>query len=122
MSCAAIALGLHLATAHFSGHGLDPIDPGVYVRTECGATAGAFRNSYGRLSTYAGWTWQTEGGLFALTAGAVTGYPAAKVMPLLVPSLRLEVVDGLDARLSFLPKPMKCGTSAGLHLSLEHRF
>jgi hypothetical protein len=114
-------IGLHIATAHF-GADLKAATPGVYIRTEAGFTAGAYRNSYSRTSAYAGWTWQTEDKRFALTAGAVTGYPAAKVMPLIVPSVRFEVAHGIAARIAFIPKPAKHGRAAGLHLALEREF
>jgi len=78
-----------------------------------GATVGAFRNSIGRNSGYAGWTWQA--GPFGLTAGAITGYPRAKVLPLLVPSYRLAS----GVRISVVPNPFG---AAALHLSLEHQF
>lgn len=115
-------LGVHLATVHIGGHDLEPINPGVYVRTESGLTAGVYRNSYGQISTYAGLTLQTDGGRFALTAGAVTGYPAAKVMPLLAASVRVPITDTVAARISLLPKPLKGGTAVGVHLSIERSF
>lgn len=123
MSCAAFILGAHLLTAHFgsNAHDLQSVTPGVYVQSACGPTAGAFRNSYGRASAYAGWTWTTDDGRFALTAGAVTGYPAAPVLPLLVPSTRLQLGEGLSARLALLPRQVK-GRSVGLHLSIEREF
>jgi hypothetical protein len=114
-------IGLHIATAHF-GADLKAATPGVYIRNEAGFTAGVYRNSYSRTSTYAGWTWQTEDKRFALTAGAVTGYPAAKLMPLIVPSVRFEVAHGIAARIAFIPKPAKHGRAAGLHLALEREF
>jgi len=119
----ALILGLHLATAHIDAppdaH-LQGRTVGVYARAESGLTLGAYRNSYGRPSTYAAWTWSTPGGMLSLTAGAVTGYPRASVSPLLVPSLRLPLagVPGWAVRLSALPKPHSDG-AAGLHLSLE---
>ena len=118
----AATLGLHLATAHFGGEGLHSSTPGVYLTTNSGLTLGAYSNSYGATSTYAAWTWQTADKRFALTAGGVTGYPAARVMPLLVPSVRIPIVGGASARLSFLAKPPKKGSAGGLHLSVERSF
>ncbi len=138
-------LGLHLGTAHSSptytvtGPVLDrdtlqPIgmytqqrryesfNPGLYLRLDSGATAGFYRNSYGRWSTYAGWTWQTAGDRFALTVGAVTGYPTRSVSPLIVPSVRFDLAGATSARLSLLPKTPGTAESTGLHLSLERRF
>ena len=125
----AATVGLHLATAHFNAPAdaqLKAATPGLYVRADHGAwdglTAGIYRNSYSHTSTYIAWTWQTADQRFAITAGAVTGYAAARVMPLLVPSARIPITEALAARLSFIPKPAKNGHAAGLHLSLEAAF
>lgn len=128
-----LTLGLHLATAHLSA-GLEPITPGIYVRTEAGLTVGAYRNSYGHLSEYAGWTWQ--GDTFALTTGLVAGYrgPSVKtgeicaeqtcrftftehrrIVPLFVPSARFNLGE-VTGRISILPSP------AAVHFSIEHTF
>lgn len=122
---AALILGLHLATAHFgsaTAAQLQGSNPGIYLRTDAGLTLGAYRNSHGLRSSYAGWTWTTDDGRWSLTAGGVTGYPRARVSPLLVPSLRVPLVGdgatGWAARISYLPKPHSDGAQ-GLHLSLE---
>lgn len=116
-------VGLHLVSAHQHG-GLNGINPGVYVRFGNGATVGTFRNSYKRQSAYAAWTFETghaAGLSAAVTIGAITGYPAAKVMPMLAPSVAFNF--GASAvRLALVPKPPRHGTSAGLHLMVEHGF
>lgn len=117
-----LVLGLHLASWH-SAPSLESVNPGLYVRHESGFTAGAFRNSYRRESAYAGWTFETADRRFALTAGAVTGYPARRVLPLLVPSVRLGLTERVAARLAYLPKPpTDFGSSHSLHLSVERQF
>lgn len=108
-------IGLHLATAHERG-GYESVTPGVYARWHDGLTLGAYRNSEGRGSAYAAWTF---GDTFALTVGGVTGYRRA-VMPLVVPSVRIPIADGTSVRLSYIPKYEK--GSAALHLSIERRF
>ena len=117
-------VGLHVATQHLehTDERLNTATPGLYVRTEQGFTAGIFRNSYSRTSAYAGWTWQTDDRRFALTAGVITGYSAAKAMPLLTPSVRFELAPGFAARLAYIPKPLKKGHSSGLHLAVETEF
>ena len=112
-------LGLHLATVH-SASGFCNINPGAYAVWENGFTVGAYRNSEcERVSAYAGWTWQTEGRLRAgVTAGLITGYRRAPVMPLLVPSVSFDVSPSTTVRLSFIPKVEKGGANA-LHFSLE---
>ncbi len=113
-------IGLHLLTAH-AVPGYEAVTPGAYARHESGFTLGAYRNSIGRASAYAGWTFETEDRRFALTVGAVTGYErrcridrfehaggiatvprcsghtGGKVGPLLAPSVRLG-----DARLALV--------------------
>jgi hypothetical protein len=119
-----VVLGLHLATAHFgqpADEHLQGVTPGVYLRSAAGLTVGAYRNSYGSGSAYAGWTWSTADGRWSITAGAVTGYPRATLSALLVPSVRLPLADlapGWAARIAYLPKPHSDGAH-GLHLSLE---
>lgn len=119
-----VVLGLHLATAHFGAPAnldLQSATPGVYLRSAAGLTVGAYVNSYGRGSAYAGWTFSTADGRWSITAGAVTGYPRAAVSPLLVPSVRLPLGDWAPswaARIAYLPKPHSDGAQ-GIHLSLE---
>ena len=126
MDAATFTIGLHLVTAHFGPNALESVTPGVYARVDrglaAGLTAGAFRNSYARTSGYAAWTWQTEDRRFALTIGAVTGYPAASVMPMVVPSARIPLAADTAVRVSFIPKPIQRGNNAALHLSVEREF
>lgn len=117
----ALVIGLHLATAHFAGASaseMQAVTPGIYVRAASGLTAGAYRNSDGRGSVYAGWTWATANGRWAITAGAVTGYPHARLSPLVVPSMRLELGGGWGLRVAGLPKPHS-GGAAGVHVAIE---
>lgn len=120
----AATFGLHLATAHFGNASaqLNSSTPGIYFRADNGLTVGTYRNSDDRRSVYAAWTWETDDKRFALTAGGVTGYSPAPIVPLLVPSMRIRVGDTYAARLAFLPKPIKHGRAAGLHLSVERSF
>jgi hypothetical protein len=118
-----LTIGAHLVTHHMlvpEGAKLTDSNPGLYVRMPSGLTLGAYRNSYGLGSAYAGNTWQTASGTWALTAGLVTGYPNRPVAPLLVPSVRLPLpgLDGYAFRLALLPKPRPNG-AAGLHLCFE---
>jgi hypothetical protein len=122
MSAEAWLIGLHLATLH-SNHALQAENPGIYMRAPDGATAGVLRNSYGRTSVYGGWTFETEDQRFALTVGAITGYPAKRVLPMVTPSVRLPIGDsGTALRLTFLPRAAKYGTGVGLHASVEISF
>jgi len=117
------SIGVHLASYHFPQNDFENVNPGLSVRLHNGATFGAYRNSIGRLSAYAGWTWDTDfhGWRPAITAGVVTGYERADVMPLLVPSISTPAVDGFRARFTFVPQIEKGGASA-VHLSIERDF
>lgn len=79
-----LVIGLHLVSAH-SAPGMHDSNTGIYARTAGGATIGVYENSISgtylngndgrrRMSTYLGWTWETSGGAFGLTLGAVNGY------------------------------------------------
>lgn len=122
LTLASIVIGAHIASAHFEP-GYNNANLGVYAKDDVsGLTVGYVRNSYRRDSFYVAKTWETTDKRFALTAGAITGYPAAKVSPLLVPSYRQDMGDGWAARISYLPKPPKYGSSDALHLSVERSF
>lgn len=113
-------LGLHLLSAH-AQPGYETATVGVYAQAPGGLTVGALRNSERRLSVYAGQTWHTADGRWALTAGVITGYRSARVTPLLVPSVRLPLGPAATVRLGLIPKPRDGGSSA-LHVSVETRF
>lgn len=122
-----LTLGLHLVTYHFGGVGLEDNTPGIYVQAHGGmldgGIAGSFRNSYGARSDYVGYAFETADKRFSLVIGAVTGYPAAKVMPLVVPGIKFSrVFADVDARIEYLPKPRKGGTTDGLHFTVERSF
>jgi hypothetical protein len=92
-------VGLHLGTWH-SDPGFCSNTPGVYARWQSGLTVGAYKNSACRsYSGYAGWTWETEGRVrAAITVGAVTGYKLASVLPLVAPSLIVDVTPSIALR------------------------
>lgn len=143
---AEMVIGLHLASLHSpSPWKLSGENPGLYLKTEEGWTAGGYRNSYGRLSLYAGKTFETEDKRWALTVGGISGYqrisgPAAcgenevntrshicqrpgtkgAIGPLVIPSVRLGD-DNLALRISYAPKVEKRSAHA-LHFSLEWKI
>ena len=118
-----LILGLHLLSWHDHDQGCEPHPPcavyrtqtpGIYATLPNGATFGALRNSYDRWSAYAGWTWRADP--FAVTFGAITGYPQATVRPLLVPSVKFGPV-----RLAAYPKTRNGGAFV-VHLAIEKEF
>lgn len=97
---------------------LNGFNPGLYVRIDEGQleglTLGLYRNSLGRPSTYAAWTFETESKRYGFTVGAVSGYDR-RVEPMFAPSARFGLGDGGFVRLSLLPQR----SAVGVHLSLE---
>lgn len=115
-TCAAETIGVHIGSQHYPQKQYDNFNPGAYVRFDNGATFGAYHNSYGRTSAYAAYT--HEWGYFALTGGAITGYP----YPLFVaPSVKLPINDTVAARIVVLPKFEKGGSTV-VHLALEFKL
>ena len=119
-------IGLHALTWHapacYDDHGrciaYRKATTGIYARAPSGLTFGGYTNSYGRSSAYAGWTWETADKRFALTAGAVTGYERAALLPLLAPSVRIGLSGSTALRIAAIPRHGQQG-AAILHLSIE---
>jgi hypothetical protein len=136
-----LIVGMHLVSVHshasypvcnqgvIEQRRFEAVNPGLYMRLPSGLTAGLYRNSFGVASAYAGWTFETADGRWALTVGGITGYgrTPGQVAPLIVPSVRLGLDElgapGWSARLSFAAKnPRDSSTAAALHLSVERQF
>lgn len=109
MTCAALILGLHLATAHVRTD-LENVNPGAYVQCD-NVQAGAYRNSIGRTTVYAGYV--VQAGPVDVLIGAATGYRQT-LRPVFVPSVALPA----GFRLSFL-FPSGGGSRGGVHLAWE---
>jgi len=117
-------IGLQLASAHYgAGAGqLEWATPGLYAVHPSGATASVYRNSEGRASVLAGWTWQWLDGRLALTAGAVTGYSMASVLPVLLPSARLPLGEGWGLRLTLVPPIKEPAVTGAVTLAIDRQF
>lgn len=128
MDVGAWVIGLHLLSQHdpacYPTHGrcerYNNANSGIYARAPIGLTLGAYRNSYGRPTAYAGWTFETRDRRFALTVGGATGYPRAALVPLVAPSVRIGLTDTLALRLAGAPRVGK-DSAAIVHLALEWR-
>ena len=110
-------VGLHLLSAHMGG-GYEPLTVGAYARWDGGLTVGALRNSERRASVYAAQTWETADRRVALTVGAISGYRAVPISPMVVPSVRFDLSTRAALRLAYVPKPNTRG-SAAVHLAVE---
>ena len=120
--CCIASIGMHFASVH-SKSGLNNFNPGVYVETTDGYTAGTYYNSESRQSYYLGRTLEAPllyGTSGAVTLGAITGYRGYRVLPLAVPSLKIPLTEGFGTRFAFIPRVEKKGAAA-LHLMLEFK-
>lgn len=128
--------GLHLGSKHGilipEGKALNDTNPGAYVRHQ-GYTLGFFRNSWSdvpfngeareRWSVHASrdFSYQMTVDVEAsLSVGAITGYPVAPVLPLVLPSVRFG--KDLGIRVSYVPRVLSAQTTDTLHVSVETRF
>jgi hypothetical protein len=115
-------VGLHTVSVH-SAPGYNGTNPGLYLLWPNGVAVGAFHNSYRRNSAYVGWLWRIDdANRFGVLLGAATGYGSTRenmpVAPLLVPSIRWALGNGMSTRLSLFPDPRQ-GAVQVLHLSFE---
>lgn len=102
-----MVIGLHLGSQHYPQRGQNNVNPGLYVRTADGWTAGAYHNSHRKLSAYVGRTWDRD----------FYGHP---VLPMAIPSIATAAVDGWRARLAYVPRFEK-NANVG-HFSIEKQF
>jgi len=104
-------VGLNLVTAHAAG-GFRSWTPGLYARSADGLTAGILRNSEGGTSAHLSQTWRVQplGIPLDLTAGAITGYRRAPVLPLATASVLIG-----HQRLIWIPGPR----GGAMHMATE---
>lgn len=114
--------GQHIGSQHWPSRDYNNVNPGLYYRSDTNWTVGAYRNSYRRLSVYAGKTFATDlpGGFeAAVTVAAISGYEESKLM--VAPSLASPKIDGWRVRFVGLPRLRK-DNAAVLHLMIEREF
>lgn len=90
--------GVHIGSHHFPDAGMNNFNPGAYYTTDASITVGGYLNSHRKPSFYAAKV--VHAGWVDVALGGVTGYPAAPIMPLVVPSIRF----GSGLRLALVPK------------------
>lgn len=121
------AIVVHLASHHLEGEH-ESFNPGLALRLyrdRVFVTAGAYRNSLGRESVYAGGGYRypvTERLSVGFLAGVVTGYQVS-VAPALVPEVSYRVGDW-DLMLNLIP-PLHAGAvdvDAALGFSVGRRW
>jgi hypothetical protein len=122
------AIGLHLGTWH-SQPGFNNTNPGAFAQWG-GWTVGGYYNSERATSLYAGYTWETQGITsldlrLAATAGVISGYRRASLLPLLVPTASMRLWSdqaGGQTRLQFTYVPPVDKRVHALHLSIKREF
>ena len=111
IACTALAIGLHLGTYHFDRKaGFNNANPGIYANCD-NIVAGVYYNSLRKPSVYAGYAFHL--GPVDVLVGAVSGYTANHLTPMVIPSYRFT--NGV--RINLIPKAVKHG--GGVHLSYE---
>lgn len=118
-------VGVHLMSTHIPNENHNNQNPGVYVRAE-GWQAGAYHNSFKRLTVYGVRVVEIGGGL-ELALGAATGYKRdeqgrgfsrSAVAPMAALSYAPSwSVGGFTPRVTFVPPLPK--HSGVVHLSVE---
>ena len=126
--CCVAAVGLHLGSQHFAPLPNQPEfnnrNPGLYVVFSNQVAVGTFYNSLRRQSSYLGYNLQlaTYGPVsFDILVGGITGYPLAKVAPLVLPSARFALTHNVGLRVGFLPRTKVTGAYV-VHFMAEYRF
>jgi hypothetical protein len=121
VSPAAWVLGAHLLSIHVPGThefgAYRTVTPGLYAIATSGATFGAYRNSYGRVSAYGGWTWRSDDGRLAFVAAGATGYEGPAIRLIAAPSVRFSL-GSTWLRVAYLPRVEKSGAHV-IHLAIE---
>lgn len=97
------AVGLLVGSLH-SEPGFESFTPGVLVEMDCGIVAGGFRNSEGDPTGLLGYTFEYDAGRirYDLLVGAVYGYEAMPLAPLVSPGVSVELTDQLSIRFGYL--------------------
>lgn len=130
-ACADVQLtgmGVHIGSHHFPAQQWNNSNPGVYLKADVAGPAylsgsyvlGTYYNSERNQSAYLARVYP----LFRnvdVAVGVISGYKRAAVLPLVVPSVRLDLWDNWVGRLSVLPKVEKSGSWVA-HLSVERNF
>ncbi len=115
-------LGINVGTVHNTPDRLNGANPGAYIVSPSGATAGVFYNSFNRVSVQASQAFCTDSGTWCVNVGAVTGYRKWAVMPMVLPSVRVPV-GGVSLRFAVLPQigftSRRTAGIGGVHLSVE---
>ena len=125
MNCLAIAtIGLHLVSWHDTG-GYNNVNPGVYTKTECGITIGAYENSINKTTVYVGYTYDPPKLPVWASVAIATGYKPETNMtltPIGMVGLKSQQYKGTRFRIGYIPKIKGVNQVNVLHLTFEKSF
>lgn len=127
MNCFAIAaIGLHLVSWH-DEPGYNNTNPGVYVKSECGLTAGVYKNSFSRVSVYGAYSYDPPKLPFWASAGFATGYAKIpgtnfRLSPIAIVGLKSPQYKGYLFRVGYIPKIGGVNNVNVVHLMIEKAF
>jgi hypothetical protein len=102
--------------------------PGLYVRDVRDGTdpvAGYYKNSVGRPTWYAGAVftpWERDRFAIEVAVAGATGYPAADVVPLVMPAVRAELGRGWATSAGVIPRIGEANPTWVIHFTLSKRF
>jgi hypothetical protein len=124
MSCLTLAaIGLHLASYHSDRPTrqdvvteYNNVNPGLYVKSECGLMAGVYRNSIERTSVYLGYAYEPRGLPVFVSAAVSTGYYDT-VTPIVMAGVKIG-----QFRIGYIPKFSKMNDTHVVHLMFERKF
>lgn len=131
-------IGLHAFSHHTAPSACLPADgnrcrdftPGLFyraLRPGLDPVAGYYRNSLRRPTFYYGfvatpWTSADERWSFEFAAVLASGYPAASLVPLVLPGLRRDLGGGWAAAVAVLPYVPEQSETFVFHFTVSRRF
>lgn len=122
-----VAIGMHTVSRHSPSGDYQNANPGLYVMADNGLIFGGYRNSFGRLTYYAGWT-TPEWHRLSLTLAAGTGYRPDEVPALsnglsvlAAPTIRLVTIGQASLKMVWLPRVEKSQVEV-LHWTVEWKL
>jgi hypothetical protein len=119
MLLTSLIVSVHLLSLH-DAPGFQAVTPGLSIREpETGLTVGILKNSEGGDSVFAGKLMEHKN--YGLFIGAITGYKSASVLPMVVPSYKINLANDVNLRFSYLAKVNSNGANA-IHFSIEKKF
>jgi hypothetical protein len=114
-----LVLGLHIYTSHLDKTNYHNDTPGIYAKAD-NLVLGYVRNSLGNDSLYVAYQLPLPKVPVDIFAGGITGYPIAKIAPLVTIGKSVYLGDGFSARGQWIPPTRR--SAQALAFSIERRF